>query len=192
MPLWKTGSEKHWMCGIKRSVHLLEKAWVLLPIHGGTQLTFQVCFFLFPSIFCRKLFLYAAHDSTLIPLLLALGTFDNKWPPYAADVTLELYQHRHSKEWFVRMAYRGEVRSPGKSLLQILGLWFHHAAQKGFDSAQYLWFCLFALQEQVVKGCKAGLCPLEEFLEVLSQYSVTPEEYNNLCSKVDRNWKTNS
>ncbi|NXO24809.1 PPA6 phosphatase, partial [Cisticola juncidis] len=106
-----------------------------------------------PAEKARKLFLYATHDSTLIPLLLALGTFNHKWPPYAADVTLELYQHRHSKEWFVRMSYRGE--------------------------------------EQVVKGCKAGLCPLEEFLEVLSQYSVTPEEYNNLCSKTDRNQKTN-
>ncbi|NXO81445.1 PPA6 phosphatase, partial [Sitta europaea] len=98
-----------------------------------------------PAEKARKLFLYASHDSTLIPLLLALGTFDQKWPPYAADVILELYQHRRSKEWFVRVSYRGE--------------------------------------EQVVKGCKAGLCPLEEFLEVLSQYSITPEEYNNLCSK---------
>ncbi|NXD23150.1 PPA6 phosphatase, partial [Spelaeornis formosus] len=107
-----------------------------------------------PAEKARKLFLYASHDTTLIPLLLALGTFDHKWPPYAADLTLELYQHRLSKEWFVRVSYRGE--------------------------------------EQVVKGCKAGLCPLEEFLEVLSQYSVTPEEYNNLCSKMDRNQKTNS
>ncbi|NXA62358.1 PPA6 phosphatase, partial [Mohoua ochrocephala] len=107
-----------------------------------------------PAEKARKLFLYASHDSTLIPLLLALGTFDHKWPPYAADVTLELYQHRRSKEWFVRVSYRGE--------------------------------------EQVVKGCKAGLCPLEEFLEVLSQYSVSPEEYNNLCSQMDRNQRPNS
>ncbi|NWT93425.1 PPA6 phosphatase, partial [Urocynchramus pylzowi] len=106
-----------------------------------------------PAEKARKLYLYASHDSTLIPLLLALGTFDHKWPPYAADVTLELYQHRRSKEWFVRVAYRGE--------------------------------------EKVVKGCKAGLCSLEEFLEVLSQYSVTPEEYSNLCSKADMNQKTN-
>ncbi|XP_027744133.1 lysophosphatidic acid phosphatase type 6 isoform X1 [Empidonax traillii] len=98
-----------------------------------------------PSEKARKLILYASHDSTLIPLLLALGTFDHKWPPYAADVTLELYQHRQSKEWFVRVSYRGE--------------------------------------EKVVKGCRAGLCPLEEFLKVLSQCSVSPEEYNNLCSK---------
>ncbi|NWT15572.1 PPA6 phosphatase, partial [Vireo altiloquus] len=107
-----------------------------------------------PAEKARKLFLYAAHDSTLIPLLVALGTFDHKWPPYAADVTLELYQHRRSKEWFVRVSYRGE--------------------------------------EQVVKGCKASLCPLEEFLEVVSQYSVSPEKYNNLCSQMDRNQQTNS
>lgn len=146
----------------------------------------------FSCFFSRKLFLYASHDSTLIPLLLALGTFDNKWPPYAADVALELYQHRRTKEWFVRVTYRGEVRSCDKCLLQILGLWFHHAAKKGFGSAQYLWFCLFALQEQVVKGCKTGLCSLEEFLEVLSRYSLTPEKYSRLCCKVGRSWETNS
>uniref|UniRef100_A0A8C5X0F1 Lysophosphatidic acid phosphatase type 6 n=1 Tax=Malurus cyaneus samueli TaxID=2593467 RepID=A0A8C5X0F1_9PASS len=101
-----------------------------------------------PAEKARKLFLYASHDSTLIPLLVALGTYDRKWPPYAADVTLELYQHRHSKEWFVRVCYRGE--------------------------------------EQVVKGCKTGLCPLEDFLDVLSQYSVSPEEYHNLCSQMER------
>nr|XP_005017696.2 lysophosphatidic acid phosphatase type 6 isoform X2 [Anas platyrhynchos] len=107
-----------------------------------------------PAEKARKLILYASHDVTLIPLLVALGTFDHKWPPYAADVTLELYQHRQSKEWFVRVSYHGE--------------------------------------EQVVKGCRAGLCPLEEFLEVLSQYSVSPEEYNNLCSQVEENQQSDS
>ncbi|NXS11971.1 PPA6 phosphatase, partial [Neodrepanis coruscans] len=107
-----------------------------------------------PSEKARKLILYACHDSTLIPLLLTLGTFDHKWPPYAADVTLDLYQHRQSKEWFVRVSYRGE--------------------------------------EQVVKGCRTGLCPLEKFLEVLSQYSLSPEEYNKLCSQKEGNQQTNS
>nr|XP_009941557.1 PREDICTED: lysophosphatidic acid phosphatase type 6 isoform X1 [Opisthocomus hoazin] len=107
-----------------------------------------------PAEKARKLILYASHDITLIPLLVALGTFDGKWPPYAADVTLELYQHRESKEWFVGMSYHGE--------------------------------------EQVVKGCRAGLCPLEEFLEVLSQYAVSPEEYNNLCSQTEGNQQTDS
>ncbi|NXI37943.1 PPA6 phosphatase, partial [Galbula dea] len=98
-----------------------------------------------PAKKARKLILYASHDSTLIPLLVALGTFDHKWPPYASDVILELYQHQQSKEWFVRMSYRGK--------------------------------------EQVIKGCRGGLCPLKEFLEVLSLYSVSPEEYKKLCSK---------
>ncbi|XP_074713737.1 lysophosphatidic acid phosphatase type 6 isoform X6 [Strix uralensis] len=107
-----------------------------------------------PAEKARKLILYASHDITLVPLLVALGTFDHKWPPYAADVTLELYQHRQSREWFVRMSYHGE--------------------------------------EQVVKGCREGLCPLEEFLQVLSQYSVSPEEYNNLCSQMEGNQQTDS
>ncbi|XP_007130853.1 lysophosphatidic acid phosphatase type 6 [Physeter macrocephalus] len=60
----------------------------------------------------RKLYLYAAHDVTLMPLLMALGIFDHKWPPFAVDLTMELYQHRESKEWFVRLSYRGEEQVP--------------------------------------------------------------------------------
>uniref|UniRef100_A0ABI7ZI77 acid phosphatase n=1 Tax=Felis catus TaxID=9685 RepID=A0ABI7ZI77_FELCA len=56
----------------------------------------------------RKLYLYAAHDVTLMPLLIILGIFDHKWPPFAVDLTMELYQHRESKEWFVQLYYHGE------------------------------------------------------------------------------------
>lgn len=62
---------------------------------------------------CRKLYLYAVHDVTLIPLLTTLGIFDHKWPPFAVDLTLELYQHQKSKEWFVQLYYHGEVRPDG-------------------------------------------------------------------------------
>nr|XP_020666566.1 lysophosphatidic acid phosphatase type 6 [Pogona vitticeps] len=91
----------------------------------------------------RKLILYAVHDVTLFPLLIALGVFNSKWPPYAADITLELYQH--SKDWFIRLTYNGE--------------------------------------EVVPQGCRAGLCPLEDFLHALSVYSIKPEEYKMLCSQ---------
>ncbi|KAM9686136.1 lysophosphatidic acid phosphatase type 6 [Trichechus inunguis] len=60
----------------------------------------------------RKLYLYAAHDVTLMPLLMALGIFDHKWPPFAVDLTMELYQHQESKEWFVRLCYHGEEQVP--------------------------------------------------------------------------------
>nr|XP_060626540.1 lysophosphatidic acid phosphatase type 6 [Anolis sagrei ordinatus] len=98
-----------------------------------------------PEIKARKLILYAVHDVTLFPLLIALGVFNSKWPPYAADVTLELYQQ--SKDWFIRLTYNGEEQVPG--------------------------------------GCRAGLCPLEDFLSALSNYSVKPEEYKMLCSQTD-------
>lgn len=57
----------------------------------------------------RKLFLYSAHDTTLMPCLMALGIFDMRWPPYAADLTLELYQHRQTNEAFVKVSYVGQV-----------------------------------------------------------------------------------
>lgn len=57
----------------------------------------------------RKLFLYSAHDTTLIPCLMALGVFDMEWPPYAADITLELHQHRQTKEACVKVSYLGQV-----------------------------------------------------------------------------------
>ncbi|XP_012692707.2 lysophosphatidic acid phosphatase type 6 [Clupea harengus] len=64
----------------------------------------------------RKLFLYSVHDTTLMPCLMALGIFDMKWPPYAADITLELLEHRTTKEAFVKVAYLGQDQKiPGCS-----------------------------------------------------------------------------
>ncbi|XP_073524600.1 lysophosphatidic acid phosphatase type 6 [Phyllobates terribilis] len=91
----------------------------------------------------RKLFLYSTHDVTLIPLLVAFGIFDQRWPPYAADITLELYQHQPSKEWFTRLSYNGK--------------------------------------EQVVKGCSSGLCPLDQFVNALADFTLSPEDYKTLC-----------
>ncbi|TNN59319.1 Lysophosphatidic acid phosphatase type 6 [Liparis tanakae] len=56
----------------------------------------------------RKLFLYSAHDTTLIPCLMALGIYDMKWPPYAADITLELHQHQETNKPFVKVSYVGQ------------------------------------------------------------------------------------
>lgn len=60
----------------------------------------------------RKMYLYATHDVTLLPMLLALGIFDQKWPPFAVDLTMELYQHQESKEWFVQLFYNGKEQVP--------------------------------------------------------------------------------
>uniref|UniRef100_A0A671W9Y0 Acid phosphatase 6, lysophosphatidic n=1 Tax=Sparus aurata TaxID=8175 RepID=A0A671W9Y0_SPAAU len=95
----------------------------------------------------RKLFLYSAHDTTLIPCLMAFGVFDMRWPPYAADITLELHQHRQTKEAFVKVSYIG--------------------------------------QDQLIQGCSAVYCPLEEFKRALSPYSLSSELYHSLCDNTE-------
>nr|CDS25529.1 lysophosphatidic acid phosphatase type 6 [Hymenolepis microstoma] len=35
--------------------------------------------------------LYAVHDSSILPILLALDSWDETWPPFAADITFELH-----------------------------------------------------------------------------------------------------
>ncbi|XP_062861991.1 lysophosphatidic acid phosphatase type 6 [Trichomycterus rosablanca] len=91
----------------------------------------------------RKLFLYSVHDTTLMPCLMALGVFDMKWPPYAADITLELHQHRHTKQHHVKVSYAG--------------------------------------QDQKIPGCSDVYCPLGEFKQALSIYTLSEESYHNLC-----------
>lgn len=95
----------------------------------------------------RKLFLYSAHDTTLIPCLMALGIFDMRWPPYAADITLELHQHRQTKKSFVKVSYIG--------------------------------------QDQLIPGCSGVYCPLDEFKQVLSTYSLSSEVYHSLCNNTE-------
>ncbi|XP_037096024.1 lysophosphatidic acid phosphatase type 6 [Syngnathus acus] len=92
----------------------------------------------------RKLFLYSAHDTTLIPCLMALGIYDMKWPPYASDITLELHEHRRTKEAFVKVSYMG--------------------------------------QDQLIPGCSGLYCPLQEFQNVLSAYSLKNDLYQSLCN----------
>ncbi|VDO14815.1 unnamed protein product, partial [Rodentolepis nana] len=35
--------------------------------------------------------LYAIHDASILPILLALDSWDEAWPPFAADITFELH-----------------------------------------------------------------------------------------------------
>lgn len=43
-----------------------------------------------PGISGPKMAVFSGHDSTLFPLLTALGAFDGSWPPYASRVQIEL------------------------------------------------------------------------------------------------------
>lgn len=124
----------------------------------------------------RKLFLYSAHDTTLMPCLMALGIFDMRWPPYAADLTLELYQHRQTREAFVKVSYVGQVRHGLLSWepLRLRPLFFGSA----------LTFCS-PLQDQLIPGCSGLYCPLEEFRKAVSAYSLSSELHRSLCDSTE-------
>lgn len=67
---------------------------------------------------------------------MALGVFDMRWPPYAADLTLELYQHRQTNQAFVKVSYVGQVRHGLGSCDQLLSMLYSFFKM-------YLFLCIF-------------------------------------------------
>ncbi|KAF9271767.1 Lysophosphatidic acid phosphatase type 6 [Mortierella antarctica] len=51
---------------------------------------------------------YSGHDTTLSPLLGMLDSADMRWPPYAANMLMELWKSG-SGEHFVRVIYNHKV-----------------------------------------------------------------------------------
>jgi hypothetical protein len=64
----------------------------------------------------ENLVVYAGHDSTVVPLLVALGLWEDVWPPYAANLVLELAEREgpvageEGERHFVRVLYNDEER----------------------------------------------------------------------------------
>ncbi|XP_025084163.1 lysophosphatidic acid phosphatase type 6-like isoform X4 [Pomacea canaliculata] len=51
-----------------------------------------------------KMYLWSTHDTTMVALLEALGIFNWRWPPFVADLRLELYKSGDDRHW-VRVLY---------------------------------------------------------------------------------------
>jgi len=68
----------------------------------------------------RKLYLVSAHDTTVLPLLIALEVFDGNWPKYCADLAFELWEdhsysgNQEADRFQLRVLYNGDevVRMP--------------------------------------------------------------------------------
>lgn len=101
-----------------------------------------------------------------------------RWPPYAADLTVELHQNRKTNEAFVKVSYVGEVGAENVS----------QDEQKQKKKLHFFFLSItssyfFFLQDQLIGGCSAVYCPLEEFKRVLSTYSLSPEDYHSHCNR---------
>ena len=74
----------------------------------------------------QKMALYGTHDTTIGALLSTLGVFDNRWPCFTSNITLELFKGQQTggllsflrrDQYFVRMRYNRKVVSlPGNTV----------------------------------------------------------------------------
>jgi lysophosphatidic acid phosphatase type 6 len=56
----------------------------------------------------HKLFIYSCHDTTLIPMTMALGIFDMQWPSYAAHILMKYYVSKiEPTETYITVDYSG-------------------------------------------------------------------------------------
>ena len=67
---------------------------------------------------CRepaKMMLFSGHDSTLVPVLCALGLYNDEWPPYASYLAIEVAESTTvAGDFFVRVLYNDkEMPLPG-------------------------------------------------------------------------------
>ena len=104
-----------------------------------------------------KFHLMSGHDSTIAPLLIAFDHFDQRWPPFAANVIFELYEGKNQQAasspsvdaHYVRMLYNNTVlRLPG---------------------------CKTTAVED------GTLCPLKNFLEIAA--TATPKDFHLECQE---------
>jgi len=57
---------------------------------------------------CKKMYLYSAHDTTLMALLMVLDQWNNQWPLFSASICFEVYSDTDNNK-YVRVLYNGEA-----------------------------------------------------------------------------------
>lgn len=111
-----------------------------------------------------RLVLLSGHDSTIVPLLSALGLFDRRWPPYAAHVRIEL----------------GTVHGPPEGAADgATGL------AAGTIAVRVLYQGLPLPLAQAVDEAAAdpaGWVPLSSFQALMRRAMMTADEYSEACA----------
>jgi len=121
----------------------------------------------------RTLALWATHDTTIIPLLVALGAWDGVWPQYSESLVLEVYRASEASggRAFVRLLRRGKpVTIPSCGSSGPLGLCDLEQFLPGNIVAlrdPAVWESACALDKSQLAG--ASVTPAAEHLESKSQ-----------------------
>ncbi|ORX55726.1 phosphoglycerate mutase-like protein [Hesseltinella vesiculosa] len=106
-----------------------------------------------------KLSVYSGHDSTVAPLLIILGGYDKRWPPFGSALIFELFKSKATSMWpwkqpdhYVRVRYNDKV-------LELPG-----CAQNGNHHA----------------SGDQSLCTLDAFLAIVRDQ--VPDDWEKECS----------
>ena len=55
---------------------------------------------------------WSAHDGNILSLIGYLGCDIEKWPPYGAYITIELWKNKNTKQFFLQFRYNGKLLIP--------------------------------------------------------------------------------
>jgi hypothetical protein len=48
---------------------------------------------------------FTGHDSTIVPVLAALGVYEDVWPPYASNIVIEVAEDTRTHRYMARVLY---------------------------------------------------------------------------------------
>lgn len=100
-----------------------------------------------------KMHFYSAHDSSVFPVLAMLGLDVSEWPPFGADLIVELYEDVN-KSHFIKVKYLGKpqiVRGCDKELCP-LDQFLEALSPYQIDDVEYKQLCRSNILEVIAKG----------------------------------------
>ena len=120
----------------------------------------------------KSLLVYSGHDSTLVPVLCALGLYDNVWPPYASYLAVEIATSKVTGRKFVRAVFNDEVKKMDLDL----------TSTKEFANAEVPTNA-DEVQAEVVRMGALAWSTMENFNNRLRSLSMTEIEYDYACER---------
>ena len=138
--------------------------------------------------------LVSGHDTTLMPLLLALGVYDERWPPFCATLCVELWLHSppplRRGEPLPPQQAGGGAEEEGKGAAAYVRLLYNGRTARDVASAGGAFYEATAEDGGEEEAARAGqeaplaLVPLEAFLRSVASLELAPSAYSAACAAV--------
>jgi len=127
-----------------------------LAYAAGPGISLNLALPVVPPAPAQRLTVYSAHDSTVAPLLIALGAYDGQWPDFGSHVTLELLE-------VVGHPDRANIKASTAAPRHVVRLLYNHQPVAMAECAA----------AAAAAGLDATLCPYEQFRKIAAEYIPT-------------------